>query len=46
MKLIKEVTNWQELNAWESFSIENGEDLLNIENSDDDVMDIEMIINQ
>ncbi len=31
MKLIKEVTNWQELNAWEPFFIENGEDLLNIE---------------
>ncbi len=31
IKLIKEVTNWQELNAWESFFIENGEDLLNIE---------------
>jgi hypothetical protein len=31
MKLIKVVTNWQELNAWESFFIENGEDLLNIE---------------
>jgi hypothetical protein len=31
MKLIKEVAYWQKLNAWESFFIENGEDLLNIE---------------
>jgi hypothetical protein len=31
MKLIKEVTNWQELSAWKLFFDENEQDLLNIE---------------
>jgi hypothetical protein len=31
MKLLKEVTNWQDLNAWESFFIEEEKDLLNLE---------------